>query len=67
MRVSGRLLRYPVATVRLSGSLKALPVYRRESWRLGLSYSAGPVLAGASRLFNKVNKSMTHFLMDQFG
>ena len=51
-RVSGRLLRYPVTTVRLSGSPKALPVYRRRGWRLGLSHLLSLVLAGASCPFN---------------
>ena len=54
--VSGRLLRYPVTTVRLSGSLKALPVYRRRGWRLGLSRLLSLVLAGALCPFNKDNE-----------
>ena len=51
-RVSGRLLQYPVTTVRLSGSLKALPVYWCRGWRLGLRRLMDLVLVGASRPFN---------------
>ena len=51
-RVSGRLLQYPVTTVRLSGSLKVLPVYRRRGWRLELSRLLSLVLVGASHPFN---------------
>ena len=51
-RVSGHLLRYPVTTVRLSGSLKALPVYWCRGWRLGLRRLMDLVLVGASRPFN---------------
>ena len=52
-RVSGRLLRYPVTKVRLSGSPKALPgILSAEAWRLGLGSLMGLVLAGALRPFN---------------
>ena len=52
----GCLLRYPVTTVHLSGSLRALPVYRRRGWRLGLSRLLSLVLVGALRPFNNENE-----------
>ena len=55
--VSGRLLRYPVTTVHLSRSLKALPNYWRRCWHLGLSHLLSLVLAGASRPFNKTHSA----------
>ena len=58
-RVSGRLLRYPVTTVHLSGSLKALPVYQCRGWRLGPSRLLSLVLVGALHPFNTCDTPST--------